>query len=178
MKWDVILPFPCQAFADGLIFNFSMICSVTLESWLEVESEAAEKEMEHLWGIVWLTKIEWMSFIERQLADWLIPKHKLVAIHTEHTHAGWEAHTVSENCVSDCSVSQWWICRPKRNKQICHFLLFSKTDCLSINLMCYILCVNELENGKRGGEGENSPQRCTKTQTIQFRHLSAHCYNW
>lgn len=122
-----------------------------------------------------LTDKDWVDVLlwifERQLADLLISKHKLMAIRTEHTHAGWDTHTVSDNCVSDFSASQRRICRPKRNKQICHFLLFSKTDCLSINLMCHILCVNEFVNGKRGVEGENSPQRCTKKHTIQFQHL-------
>lgn len=146
LKGDVILPSPFKTFVDGLIlppFFLYMISSVAPQTWLEWDSEAAEREGErerrHISGDT--SKIEWTSVIERQLADLVIPKHKLVAIHSKHTHAGRDAHTLSDNCVSDFLVSQRQICRPKRNKQICHFPLFSKTESLSIKLMCHILSV-------------------------------------
>lgn len=53
----------------------------TFQAWLEWKSKASVLWMELLWRIIWLTKIEWMSFLERQLADLLILKYKLMAAH-------------------------------------------------------------------------------------------------
>ena len=87
MKWDVvILPASFQHLA--ILFNSihlgPLLCHFAVLIRMRIW-RIGGLETGHLWGIIWLTKIERVSFLERQLADLLISKYKLMATHT-HTH--------------------------------------------------------------------------------------------
>lgn len=124
-----------------------------------------------------------MSFPERQLADLLISKYKLTVTHLPYTWTLGCTYASTGRCASDLSVSQQRICRPKRNKQICHFLFSSKTRWLSIISTCHFLSVwtrlcisSDVEVWKRAGRQkiswvEQKGKQYTVASTLQKSHF-------
>lgn len=92
------------------------------------------------------SKIEWMSLAERQAADSLISKYKLMVTHTLNTHGCGETRRSGGGPeVADLPEPRQRMCRPGRNKRMCHFLFVSKPEWPSIISMqhfCVLCCVS------------------------------------
>lgn len=86
--------------------------------------------------------------------------------HTWHTHALRARTRPPMAGVPDLPVPQRWICRPRRNKQTCHFLFMSKTERLSIILMSHLFVYET--SRKRGGNFIVEHQR----ETVKLQYLN------